>query len=53
MRAASARLRGIGLDALGAEYIHRYKRLLECEKQSHSDFFTNLSPDIEDELDFE
>ena len=35
-----------------AEYVHRYNRLLEHEKQPHSDFFVNLSEDFEDELDF-
>ena len=40
------------LAALRAEYIHRYNRLLDCEKQPHSDFFTHLSMDFEEELDF-
>ena len=52
MRAASAKLRGIGLNILQAEYIQRYNRLLDHEKQPHSDFFVNLSLDFEDELDF-
>ena len=33
-------------------HIHRYDQLLEREKQPHSDFFVNLSEDVEDELDF-
>ena len=37
---------------LRAEYIHRYNWLLDCEKQPHSDFFTHLSIDFEEELDF-
>ena len=53
MRAASAKLRGIGLGTLRAEYIHRYNRLLDHEKQPHSDFITNLFPEVEEELDFE
>ena len=53
MRAASAKLSGIGLSMLRAEYIHRYNRLLDQKKQPHSDFFTNLSPYVEEELDFE
>ena len=44
---------GIVLGTLRAEYIHRYNRLLDREKQPHSDFFINLSPDVEDELNFE
>ena len=51
-RASSARQSGVGLDTLRAEYVHRYNRLLEREKQPHSDFFVNLSEDFEDELDF-
>ena len=35
-----------------AEYIHRYNRLLDREKQPHSDFFTHLSKDFEEELYF-
>ena len=50
--ASSARQSGVGLDTLRAEYVHRYNRLLEREKQPHSDFFVNLSEDFEDELDF-
>ena len=52
MRAASARQSGAELGTLRAEYVHRYDRLLEREKQPHSDFFVNLSEDFEDELDF-
>ena len=52
MRASSAKQSGIGLSTLRAEYIHRYNRLLDHEKQSHSDFFTHLSMDFEEELDF-
>ena len=52
MRTASAKLSGIGLRTLWAEYIHRYNRLLDRKKQPHSDFFANLSPDAEEELDF-
>ena len=51
-RASSAKQSGAGLGTLRAEYVHRYNRLLEREKQPHSDFFSNLSEDIEDELDF-
>ena len=51
-RASSARQSGVGLDTLRAEYVHRNNRLLEREKQPHSDFFVNLSEDFEDELDF-
>ena len=50
--ASSAKQSGAGLGRLRAEYVHRYNRLLEREKQPHSDFFVNLSEDIEDELDF-
>ena len=53
MRAFSAKLDGNDLGTLCAEYIHRYNRLLDREEQPHSDFFVNLSPDMEDELDFE
>ena len=52
MRASSAKQSGAGLGTLRAEYVHRYNRLLEREKQPHSDFFVNLSEDFEDELDF-
>ena len=52
MRASSAKQSGTGLGTLRAEYIHRYNRLLDHEKQPHSDFFTNLSIDFEEELDF-
>ena len=51
-RASSAKQSGAGLGTLRAEYVHRFNRLLEREKQPHSDFFVNLSEDIEDELDF-
>ena len=51
-RASSAKQSGAGLGTLRAEYVHRFNRLLEREKQPHSDFFSNLSEDIEDELDF-
>ena len=50
--ASSARQSGTGLNTLRAEYIHRYNQLLDREKQPHSDFFTNLSIDFEEELDF-
>ena len=50
--ASSAKQTGAGLGTLRAEYVHRFNRLLEREKQPHSDFFVNLSEDIEDELDF-
>ena len=50
--ASSAKQSGAGLGTLRAEYVHRYNRLLEREKQPHSDFFINLSEDFEDELDF-
>ena len=51
-RASSAKQSRAGLSTLRAEYVHRYDQLLEQEKQPHSDFFVNLSEDIEDELDF-
>ena len=51
-RASSAKWSGAELSTLRAEYVHRYNRLLEREKQPHSDFFVNLSEDFEDELDF-
>ena len=51
-RASTAKQSGAGLGTLRAEYVHRYNRLLEHEKQPHSDFFVNLSEDFEDELDF-
>ena len=50
--ASSARQSGTELNTLRAEYIHRYNQLLDWEKQPHSDFFTNLSLDFEEELDF-
>ena len=52
MHASSAEQSGVSLRALRAEYIHRYNRLLDREKQPHSDFFTHLSMDLEEELDF-
>ena len=52
MRASSVKQSGAGLGTLRAEYIHRYDRLLDREKQPHSDFFVNLSVDFEEELDF-
>ena len=52
MRASSTKQSGAGLGTLRAEYVHRYNRLLDREKQPHSDFFVNLSEDFEDELDF-
>ena len=51
-RAASVKQSAAGIGTLRAEYIHRYNQLLEREKQPHSDFFVNLSEDVEDELDF-
>ena len=51
-RAVSARLQGKSLGVLRAEYINRYNRLLDRERQPHSDFFVNLTPDVEEELDF-
>ena len=51
-RASSAKRSGAELGTLRAEYVHRYNRLLEHEKQLHSDFFDNLSEDFKDELDF-
>ena len=50
--ASSAKQSGISLRTLRAEYIHRYNRLLDHEKQPHSDFFTHLSMNLEEELDF-
>ena len=52
MRASSTKQSGAGLGTLRAEYVHRYNRLLDREKQPLSDFFVNLSEDFEDELDF-
>ena len=49
---SSVKQSGAGLGTLRAENVHRYNRLLEREKQPHSDFFVNLSEDFEDELDF-
>ena len=51
-RASSTKQSGAALGTLRAEYVHRYNRLLDREKQPHSDFFVNLSEDFEDELDF-
>ena len=51
-QASSAKLKGGDLSALRAEYIHRYNQLLDRERQPHSDFFVNLSLDMEEELDF-
>ena len=51
-RAFSAKQEGISLGPLRAEYIHRYNKMLDREKQPHSDLFTNLSPEVEEELDF-
>ena len=48
MHASSAKQSRIGLSTLRTEYIHRYNRLLDREKQPHSDFFTNLSIDFEE-----
>ena len=53
MRAAAEKQKGHNLQALRAEYVHRYNRLLEREKQPHCDFFLNLSFEVEEELDFE
>ena len=38
-RASSAKQSGARLGTLRAEYIHRYDRLLDREKQPHADFF--------------
>ena len=51
-RAASVKQSAARISTLRAEYIHRYDQLLEREKQPHSDFFVNLSENVEDELDF-
>ena len=51
--ATAAKLHGVNLSVLRTEYIHRYNRLLDQEKQPYSDFFTNLSLELEDELDFD
>ena len=53
MQVASAKVHGQGLGTLRVEYIHRYNRLLDHEKQPHCDFFLNLSLEAEEELDFE
>ena len=50
--ASSAKQSGFNLNTLRVEYIHRYNQLLDREKQPHSDFFTHLSIDFEEELDF-
>ena len=52
MWAASAKLRKCDLNTLRAEYIHKYNRLLNREKQPHCNFFLNLSLEVEEELDF-
>ena len=52
LHASAAKQSGAGLGTLRVEYIHRYNRLLDREQQPHSDFFTNLSIDLEEELDF-
>ena len=52
MRASSAKQSGTELGTLRAEYVHRYNRLLDREKQPHSDFLFNMSMDFEEELDF-
>ena len=51
-RASSAKQNGDNLSALCAEYIHRYNQLLDRGRQPHSDFFVNLSLNMEEELDF-
>ena len=53
MWAASAKLCRHDLNTLRAKYIHKYNRLLACEKQPHCDFFLNLSLEVEKEIDFE
>ena len=53
MKAAAGKLQGHSLGTLRAEYIHRYNRLLDREKQPHCDFFLNLSLEAEEELHFE
>ena len=51
-RASSAKQSRFNLNTLRAEYIHRYNWLLDRKKQPHSDYFTHLSIDFEEELDF-
>ena len=51
-RASSAKQSRIALGTLRADYIHRYNQLLDREKQPHSDFFTHLSMDCKEEIDF-
>ena len=51
-QASIVKLKGGDLSALRAEYIHRYNQLLDHKRQPHSDFFVNLSMDMEEELDF-
>ena len=51
-QASSVKLKGGDLSVLRAEYIHRYNQLLDHERQPHSNFFVNLSIDMEEELDF-
>ena len=46
-------MHGNSLDTLRAEYIHRCNRLFDREQQPHSDFFVNLTLDMESELDFD
>ena len=53
MQATSARVNRTSLDMLWAEYFHWYNKLLDHEQQPHSDFFINLSLDMEDELDLD
>ena len=53
MWAALAKLCRFDLGTLRAEYIHKYNRLLDHEKQPHFDFFINLSLEVEEELDFQ
>ena len=51
-QASSIKLKWGDLSALCVEYIHRYSQLLDRERQPHSDFFINLSLDMEEVLDF-
>ena len=48
--ASFTKLKGGDLSALRAEYIHRYNQLLDHVRQPHSDFFVNLSMDMEGEF---
>ena len=52
MHASSAKQRGLHLAHLGQSTFIGINWLLDREKQPHSDFFTNLSIDFEEELDF-